>query len=112
MGWGDKIVVAFLSVPSKGVTDRRKHPHWVPPVNPTLQQDATPSAKTGNNVQEAFDVLSRRIYDGLLSGEVELREGWDGVKCTTPQGLNVQREGAAGQPQTADGTKRKKKCCG
>ena len=48
MGWGDKIVVAFLSVPSKGVTDRRKHPHWVPPVNPTLQQDATPSAKTGN----------------------------------------------------------------
>ncbi|CAL8359223.1 unnamed protein product [Arctogadus glacialis] len=70
------------------------------------------SAKTGNNVQEAFDVLSRRIYDGLLSGEVELREGWDGVKCTTPQGLNVQREGAAGQPQTANGTKRKKKCCG
>ena len=68
------------------------------------------SAKTGDNVQAAFDVLSRRIYDGLLSGEVELREGWDGVKCTTPtQGLNLQRGGAAG---AAAATKRKKKCCG
>ena len=70
------------------------------------------SAKTGNNVREAFDVLSRRIYDGLLSGEVELREGWDGIKCTTPTGLTLQRDGAAARAQTADGTKRKKKCCG
>ncbi|CAL8247541.1 unnamed protein product [Lota lota] len=70
------------------------------------------SAKTGRNVQEVFAVLTRQIYDGLLSGEVELREGWDGVKCTTPQGLNLQRDGAATQAQTTDGTKRVKKCCG
>lgn len=70
------------------------------------------SAKTGRNVREAFEALSRRIYEGLFSGEVELREGWDGVKCTTPQGLNLRRDGAAAQAQPADGTKRGKKCCG
>ncbi|KAG7250681.1 hypothetical protein CRUP_012267 [Coryphaenoides rupestris] len=69
------------------------------------------SAKTGHNVHETFEALTRRIYEGLLSGEVELRDGWDGVKCTTPQGLSLQRDaGPAAQAQTADGTK--KKCCG
>ena len=71
------------------------------------------SAKTGCNVQQAFEALSRKIYTGLLSGEVELREGWDGVKCTTPQGLTLQRDGAAAQATAAaTGTKREKKCCG
>ncbi|KAK0137414.1 Ras-related protein Rab-39A [Merluccius polli] len=72
------------------------------------------SAKTGCNVQEAFEALSRKIYGGLLSGEVELREGWDGVKCTAPQGLTLQRDGAAAAAaaRAADGSKREKKCCG
>jgi len=69
------------------------------------------SAKTGDNVHETFEALTQRIYKGLLNGEVELRDGWDGVKCTTPQGVSVQRDAA--QPQTADGTKgARKKCCG
>ncbi|CAL8289994.1 unnamed protein product [Merluccius merluccius] len=70
------------------------------------------SAKTGCNVREAFETLSRRIYEGLRSGEVELREGWDGVKCTTPQGVTLRRDGAAAAAQAADGSKREKKCCG
>uniref|UniRef100_A0A4W6DA71 Si:dkey-34d22.2 n=1 Tax=Lates calcarifer TaxID=8187 RepID=A0A4W6DA71_LATCA len=36
------------------------------------------SAKTGQNVRESFELLTRRVYQGLLSGEVELQEGWDG----------------------------------
>ncbi|XP_052003280.1 ras-related protein Rab-39B-like isoform X2 [Xyrauchen texanus] len=42
------------------------------------------SAKTGHNVKEAFDLLTQQIYQGLKNGEVELCEGWDGVKCSAP----------------------------
>lgn len=63
------------------------------------------SAKTGQNVREAFELLTRRIYQGLLSGEVELQEGWDGVKCAAPRALQLQRASLA-QPNTAP-----KKCC-
>uniref|UniRef100_A0A667XYN4 RAB39a, member RAS oncogene family-like n=1 Tax=Myripristis murdjan TaxID=586833 RepID=A0A667XYN4_9TELE len=48
------------------------------------------SSKTGENVQEAFELLARRVYQGLLSGEVELREGWDGVKCSAPRALQLR----------------------
>lgn len=34
------------------------------------------SAKTGHNVVEAFELLTRRIYQGYLSGEVRLHESW------------------------------------
>ncbi|TRZ03065.1 hypothetical protein DNTS_029870 [Danionella cerebrum] len=40
------------------------------------------SAKTGHNVKEAFDLLTRRIYQALKSGEIQVREGWDGVKSS------------------------------
>ncbi|XP_026857392.1 ras-related protein Rab-42b [Electrophorus electricus] len=43
------------------------------------------SAKTGHNIREAFELLTRRVYQGLLNGEVQLREGWDGVKSSAPQ---------------------------
>ncbi|KAK7887281.1 hypothetical protein WMY93_026902 [Mugilogobius chulae] len=43
------------------------------------------SAKNGHNVREAFEMVARRVYQGLLSGEVQLLEGWDGVKCAAPQ---------------------------
>ncbi|KAI3361207.1 hypothetical protein L3Q82_013404 [Scortum barcoo] len=66
------------------------------------------SAKTGQNVREAFELLTRRVYQGLLSGEVELQEGWDGVKCAAPQALQLQRASLA-QPSTAP--KSNKKCC-
>lgn len=67
------------------------------------------SAKTGQNVREAFELLTRRIYQGLLSGEVVLQEGWDGVKCTAPLALQLQRA-SLNQPSTAP--KNNKKCCG
>lgn len=67
------------------------------------------SAKSGQNVRECFELLTRRIYQALLSGEVELQEGWDGVKCTAPQALQQQRASVS-QPGTAP--KNNKKCCG
>ncbi|XP_053183940.1 ras-related protein Rab-42b [Scomber japonicus] len=67
------------------------------------------SAKTGYNVRDAFELLARRIYQGLLSGEVELQEGWDGVKCAAPQALQLQRA-SLNKPSTI--SKNKKKCCG
>lgn len=42
------------------------------------------SAKTGHNVKEAFDLLTKRVYQGLKSGEIQLRDGWDGVKSSAP----------------------------
>ncbi|XP_041844883.1 ras-related protein Rab-42b [Melanotaenia boesemani] len=67
------------------------------------------SAKTGENVKESFELLTRRIYQGLMSGEVELQEGWDGVKCAAPQALQLQRASMS-QPSTVDNNNRK--CCG
>lgn len=67
------------------------------------------SAKTGQNVRQSFELLARRIYQGLLSGEVELQEGWDGVKCAAPQALQLHRASLA-QPGTAPNNN--KKCCG
>ncbi|KAM6910160.1 ras-related protein Rab-42b [Xenentodon cancila] len=67
------------------------------------------SAKTGQNVRESFELLTRRVYQGLLSGEVELQEGWDGVKCAAPQALQLQR---ASLSQPSSVPESKKKCCG
>lgn len=65
------------------------------------------SAKTGQNVTSAFELIARCIYKGLQSGEVELQEGWDGVKSLAPQGSRGDRAGA-GCSTTAP----KSKCCG
>ncbi|XP_013872755.1 ras-related protein Rab-42b [Austrofundulus limnaeus] len=67
------------------------------------------SAKTGHNVREAFELLTRRVYQGILSGEVELQEGWDGVKCAAPQALRLQRSSLS---QTSTAPKNDRKCCG
>lgn len=66
------------------------------------------SAKTTQNVRKAFELITYRVYEGLLSGEVELQEGWDGVKCTSPQALQLHR---AGQAPSSTAPK-DKKCCG
>lgn len=34
------------------------------------------SSRTGHNVAEAFELLTRCIYQGYLSGEVRLHESW------------------------------------
>ncbi|KAJ4922771.1 hypothetical protein JOQ06_022758 [Pogonophryne albipinna] len=66
------------------------------------------SAKTGQNVREAFELLTLRVYQGLLSGEVELQQGWDGVKCAAPHALQLQR---ASLTRPSSTTTKKKKCC-
>ncbi|KAM3613563.1 uncharacterized protein V6R79_001469 [Siganus canaliculatus] len=67
------------------------------------------SAKTGHNVKDAFELLTQRVYQGLLSGEVELQEGWDGVKCAEPQTLQLRRASLA---QLSATPKQSRKCCG
>ncbi|XP_020796062.1 ras-related protein Rab-39B-like [Boleophthalmus pectinirostris] len=66
------------------------------------------SAKNGHNVREAFEMVARRVYQGLLSGEVQLQEGWDGIKCAAPQALQMRRESMA----QANAAAKEKKCCG
>lgn len=65
------------------------------------------SAKTGHCVREAFEMVARRVYQGLLSGEVQLQDDWDGIKCAAPQVLQERR---ASMAQTSPTTK-EKKCC-
>ncbi|XP_036394930.1 ras-related protein Rab-42b [Megalops cyprinoides] len=48
------------------------------------------SSKTGQSVVEAFELLTRRVYQGLRSGEVQMREGWDGVKCSAPRAMQLR----------------------
>ena len=60
------------------------------------------SAKSGARVAEAFELLTRSVYRGMLSGEVQLREGWDGVKSSSTQKLS---------PQSCPPDKSSKKCC-
>ncbi|XP_034029926.1 ras-related protein Rab-42b [Thalassophryne amazonica] len=67
------------------------------------------SAKTGQNIKEAFELLTRQVYQGLLNGEVKLQEGWDGVKCSNPQALHLQRSSLS-QPSASSA--KIKKCCG
>lgn len=64
------------------------------------------SAKSGQSVTETFEMLTRRIYQGMLSGEVQLREGWDGVKCAASRGIQLQKP----SPQNLQ-DKSSKKCC-
>ncbi|XP_016364676.1 ras-related protein Rab-39B-like [Sinocyclocheilus rhinocerous] len=42
------------------------------------------SARTGHNVAEAFELLTRRIYQGYLSGEVSLHERWGKIHKDKP----------------------------
>ncbi|KAK7147085.1 hypothetical protein R3I94_009815 [Phoxinus phoxinus] len=42
------------------------------------------SAKTGHNVAEAFELLTRRIYQGYLSGEVRLHESLGKIHKNKP----------------------------
>nr|XP_020445780.1 ras-related protein Rab-39B-like [Monopterus albus] len=106
--------VLFILVGQK--SDREAHGERVvsrEEVNKLAGQLGVPyveaSAKTGQNVRGPFELLARQIYQALLSGEIELQEGWDGIKCIAPQTLRLQRANVA-QPSTAPQSK--KKCCG
>lgn len=63
------------------------------------------SSKTGQNIQMCFEVLTQRIYQGLQSGEVRLREGWDGIKSSALQVQKLQ------SLQESEQTNEKKGCC-
>lgn len=63
------------------------------------------SAKTGLNVSDTFQLLAQRIYQGLLSGEVKVQDGWDGIKCSGQLLLHSRRASKAR-------AQKKKKCCG
>lgn len=63
------------------------------------------SAKTGQNISMCFEVLTQRIYQGLQSGEVRLREGWDGIKSSAVQAQQLQ------SLQDSEQTQEKKRCC-
>ncbi|KAM6968014.1 ras-related protein Rab-42b [Aplochiton taeniatus] len=69
---------------------------------------AEASSKTGHNVRESFELLTRRVYQGLLCGEVQFREGWDGVKCSGPRAAQLQR---ASPLQLKPSPKDSKNCC-
>ncbi|XP_015280315.1 PREDICTED: putative Ras-related protein Rab-42 [Gekko japonicus] len=58
------------------------------------------SAKTSQNVKEAFQTLTSVIYEALESGKMRPNEQWDGVKCKLPP---------EAQPKVQE-ERRKKKC--
>ncbi|XP_028836493.1 ras-related protein Rab-42b [Denticeps clupeoides] len=62
------------------------------------------SSKTDHNITEAIELLTRRIYQGLLSGEIKLRDGWDGIKTSTPQQQPLQNE------EQSPASEKSKKC--
>ena len=38
------------------------------------------SSKTGNNVENAFNLIGNEIYKKLEEGKFKVQEGWDGIK--------------------------------
>lgn len=49
------------------------------------------SSKTGHNISATFELLTRRVYQALRSGEVQIRDGWDGIKSYAPRALLQQQ---------------------
>lgn len=83
------------------------------------------SAKTGHNVDEAFQLLASKIYHMVSEGYIKIEDGWDGVKKGemvgmdgkkrspfrdgTPYNGTVSFHGNVNLNQPPDG---KRKCCG
>ncbi len=55
------------------------------------------SAKTGQNVEEAFQIVTKDVYEMLDRGQVSVEEGWDGIKngYTRPRESFTLMEGEA-----------------
>lgn len=64
------------------------------------------SAKTGQNVSGAFELLATCIYKGLENGQVQLQDGWDGVKRAPPRGPKAERSSLVRSTAAP-----KSKCC-
>jgi len=65
------------------------------------------SAKVLCNVEEAFLCVTKEIYRRLVEGDIDQKEGWDGIKTIPfrPTGLYVSNENLTGHD---DGHRR---CC-
>jgi Ras-related protein Rab-39B len=48
------------------------------------------SAKTGANVEEAFNAVTQEVYSRIQTGEYKIEDGWDGIKTgfQRPGGLD------------------------
>lgn len=48
------------------------------------------SAKTGQNVEEAFTLVTEEVYNRIQTGEYKVEDGWDGIKTgfNRPNGLD------------------------
>lgn len=38
------------------------------------------SARTGVNVEDAFNMVTQEVYNRIQSGEYKVEDGWDGIK--------------------------------
>lgn len=38
------------------------------------------SARTGVNVEEAFNMVTQEVYNRIQTGEYKVEDGWDGIK--------------------------------
>lgn len=47
------------------------------------------SARSGRNVEEAFLMMVREIVQKLESGEIQIKDGWDGVKTGLTKTLSI-----------------------
>nr|ACO14891.1 Ras-related protein Rab-39B [Caligus clemensi] len=62
------------------------------------------SAKTGQNVDKVFRMLSQEIYDKLQSGKLALDADWDGIKKGYfPESNRLYRKSARGSGGTSRG---------
>ncbi|KAM9116565.1 ras-related protein Rab-42 isoform 1-T3 [Pangshura tecta] len=50
------------------------------------------SAKSNTNVDLAFETLTNTIYEALKNKEIDLQEGWDGVKVIHKRTCNPQKK--------------------
>lgn len=56
------------------------------------------SAKTGQNIEEAFQLITRDIHEMLEKGQLKIEDGWDGIKngyAQTRETLTLEE----GEPQ-------------
>lgn len=59
------------------------------------------SARSGRNVEEAFLMMVREIVQKMENGEIQVKEGWDGIKTGINKTLSL---GSFNQQSNAQST--------
>lgn len=49
------------------------------------------SAKDNKNVDLAFDTMTNSIYEALKNKEIDLQEGWDGIKVIHKKSISTHQ---------------------